>query len=692
MPSPDLLSGPMRRRLLCRLCAMMVVAGHVSLLRAEDAATPDSNSRASLLTLRQLDVFIDFEGEYTDSKVTSPPRRFPDPGRTQRNREWVLEQRVGFRFDGAFIDPSVMSFAGEISFGLTQNRFQESIDGITQTDSGTGNVLHYDLRADWLRGKPLSGSAYALRQDDRINRRFQPSLDQDRTGFGTAWAWSTEKLSIELRYDYLDTERTGNRDRANDEHYTESTLRYALDWRPSDDHRLRLAYEHAETNQEYQGLPDSFENSRDLLNIDHEWRLDRNREHFLRTQLYWQEESGDFARDLLRFGPQLTLQHSETLQTRYTYQLNRERYDGLDITGNRLDFQAIHQLYTNLTTTVDVFALYEDIDDDVDTTAYGGSVDWQYNRKNPYGHLHANLALAYDTEDVDGNDGTRIILNEAHTFRDPFDVFLRNRNVVIPTIVVKDAAGTRVYRTGVDYLIFQRGNVVELRRLRTGLIDEGDTILVDYQYRTPASGRLDTIRVDFSIEQRFRRGLTPYYRLSYRNQEDEVSTGFARRADRTNHHRIGVRYEQERYTLGAEFEIFDDTIDPYDAFHLDGLYHILQSPDHVMNASARLSRLFFEGGIDDRNVTLVDATVDHRWRLSREWSWIDRLSYRWEDDSIDGITQGWDVTTGLEYVSGPLTAELTFEYDRLDLPDSTQDDVGVFVRVRRELIDVLARR
>jgi hypothetical protein len=40
---------------------------------------------------------------------------------------------------------------------------------------------------------------------------------------------------------------------------------------------------------------------------------------------------------------------------------------------------------------------------------------------------------------------------------------------------------------------------------------------------------------------------------------------------------------------------------------------------------------------------------------------------------------------------GDLASELTFEYDRLDLPGSCEDDFGVYFHVRRELPDVLGR-
>jgi hypothetical protein len=376
----------------------------------------------------------------------------------------------------------------------------------------------------------------------------------------------------------------------------------------------------------------------------------------------------------------------------YKYQFNRERYAGLDIETQRIDFQLVHQAYANLTTTVDLFGLHEDIEDDINTTQYGGSVDWQYNRRNSLGHFYGNLALAYDTEDVSGDNGRRVVLDEAHTFRDPFAMVLRNRNVILGTIVVTDTTNRRFYRIGVDYTVIPQGSAMRVRRVRTGQIADGDTVLIDYQIRTPTDGQLDTVRVDFSIEQRFTGGLTPYYRLSYRNQEDDVSTGFPQRADRTDHHRLGINYEAKRFNLGAELEIFDDTIDPYDAFHVNGLVHLLQHPDHTLDASTRWSWLTFGGGLDDRDVTMIDVELDHRWRLSDALSTVERVAYRFEDDSVAGDTHAWDLTAGLEYAMGDLTGELTFEYDRLHLPDSEEDDYGVYFMMRREFPDVLGSR
>ncbi len=646
--------------------------------------TPDQ-TKDRLLTLNQADAYVEVRGTWDYTKVKRSGFRDSPKRRTQINREWGFQERIGLTLGGVYIDPHFITFQTDFSFGLAQDRFEERTDFTQRSDTDRGFLINYDARINFFQGRKISGSVYGLRRDDRINRRFQPTLTDQRTGFGTNWGWQHGDISLDLTYDFLRTNRRGNRQALDDEKFTENTLHIEFEWQVSDRQQLTVSYEHAINEQNFQGSQRSFETTRDLFIVEHELAFGDNGQHRLETRLRWQEESGDFARDIFEIGPQLTLKHSDALQTSYKYQLNRERFSGLDVDTQRLDFQLVHQLYSNLTTTVDVFGLYEDIENDINTTQYGASVDWQYNRRNPFGHLYVNLALAYDTEDVSGDNGTRVVINEVHTLRDPIDIILVQRNVVVGSIIVTDTSNVRIYRPGLDYIVFEQGNVMRITRIRTGRIVDGGTILVDYRFKTPANGSLDTVRVDFNVEQRFTGGFTPYYRLSYRNQEDSVSTGFARRADRTDHHRLGARYERERYTLGVEYEIYDDLVEPYDGFHLDALWHVMQGEDHTVDASSRFSRLLFNGGLNDRTVTLIDLEVDHRWRLRESLSTIERMTYRYERDSSRGITQGWDVTAGLEYAMGDLTSELTFEYDRLGLPQSVEDDFGVYFRMRRDI-------
>ena len=643
-------------------------------------------------TLNQIDAFLEIKSQFDQVRVRNDGRGRFGGDRRQTNRDWRVEERLGFRLAGTIVDPKFITYHGEFSFALTQDHFDEDAPFVKRSDSDTGYLLTYDMRVGLFQGKPLSGSFYGLRVDDRFSRRFQPTLNERRTGFGTSWYFAHDRLPMEITYDYLETDRTGSADNRDDEHFTESTFHYGAQWLISDHQRFKLSYDHSQTKQEYQGSARAFETTRDLWTLEHELDFGDKQQHELRTLIHWQEESGDFARDLFEFGPQLTLRHSDSLQTSYKYQFNRERFERLRVTQHRAEFQFVHQLYSNLTTTGNAFGLYEHVDDDIETYQYGASIDWQYNRRNPLGHLYTNLRLGFDNEDVRGDNGRRLVLNESATFHDPIAITLRNRHVVPVSVVVTDSSNRLVYLLGIDYVLVRHGVWTRLARIRTGRIADGDTVLIDYQYETPADGQLDSLRVDFGIEQRFKNGWTPYYRFSYRNQEVDFSSGFAVEPDRTDHHRVGVKLERERYHLGAEFEIFDDTIEPYDAFHLDGRYSFLRTLEHSLEGAARLSRFFFEGGFDDRNVTQIDLELDHRWHVSSSLSTTHRIAYRWEDDSVDGDTNSVDATAGLSYAVGDLSVDLTVEYDLLDLPQSKEDGFGVWLTVRRDFPSLFGTR
>jgi hypothetical protein len=152
-----------------------------------------------------------------------------------------------------------------------------------------------------------------------------------------------------------------------------------------------------------------------------------------------------------------------------------------------------------------------------------------------------------------------------------------------------------------------------------------------------------------------------------------------------------VRYQKNRFGAGAELEVWDDSIEPYEAYHLNVSYRILQQGRHTLDATGRYSRYFFDGGLDNRSVDWLDLALDHRWQIRRDFSTFERFNYRWQDDSIRGTTNGWDVTAGADYVIGELTAQLSVEYDRLEVPGSIEDDLGIYLRVRREFPNVLGR-
>jgi len=679
------LARPVRWRAVLLVVAGLATGGTAF---AQSRHREPERIEPGLLHLHRVDADLEFESTIEQFRVRSK-NGSGVANAHQTNRSAIHEGVLTLRFNGDIVHPYLVDFYGSLGLGFSHSYFREERFGRNDTSHGGGYLTEFDLRADLFKNKQVSGTVYGQRGDDRIARLFLPSLHEQRVAYGTAWSYRSDPILMELAYDRTDTQRYGNRMQRDDEHITEDRLTYSLDWTIDKDQKLQLDLEHSRRRQEYQGSRFKFDTRRDQLKLDYDLAFGSRRQHRFVTYVRIQEESGDLARDLIEIGPQLILEHSENLSTSYSYQFTRERLDGFEVDQHRGDFQLTHRLYKNLTTTIDVFGLEERTEDAVETTQVGASVDWQYVRKNPYGQLTAELRLAGDSERTRGNNGNRLMLNESGTFRDPLPLYLVKPHAILASIFVTDVTGRIFYRLGTDYAVIWVKDRVALWRIPTGRIVNGQTVLIDYRYRTPANGQIDTTRIDFNIEQAFDSGWTPYYRLSFRDQDVDRSTGFAFRADRTDHHRLGVRYAAPRWSASAEYEIYDDAVDPYDAFHLTGQWNALRSPTEMLDLRGSFSQYFFDGGWDEREVSEVNLSAVHELRLNDFWSTSLASTYRWEDDSIRGTTNALDLEGVLAYRRENMSLELSLEYDLLRIAGSREDGLAAWINLHWELEDVL---
>lgn len=655
---------------------------------AQQKKRPAERIEPGLFHLRRLDASVELRGTFEQFRVRSKDGLGQTNAR-QTNRTSLGQGLLTLNFAGDVVHPYLIDYYGSLGLGFSESRFREETLFSTDSDRASGFLSEFDMRADLFRTKPISGTVYGQRGEDRIGRLFLPSLRERRTAYGTAWVFKHDVVPMQLSFDHFETIRTGNRDRFDDERIVEDQLRYTLDWNIGEHHKLKLDYEHNRTQQRFQGSDFDLDTRRDQVRIDHSLSFGSDHQHRLVTFARVQEESGDHARDIIEFGPQLTLQHTPDLSTYYAYQFTRERMGAIEVDLHRADFQIRHQFLHNLTTTFDVFGLEERTDDDVETSQGGASIAWNYVRNNPYGQLSAELRLAGDSERTRGVNGTRLIVNESGTFRDPLPVYLVKPDVAATSIVVTDSTGRMVYRAGVDYALTRTRNRTALYRIATGRISNGQSVLVDYRYRTPAKGRIDTTRIDFSIQQAFSWGLTPYYRLNFRHQEIDSSTGFAFIPDRTDHHRLGVGFQRPRWSIKGEYEIFDDAIDPYDAFHLSGNVQAIRDDRQSLDFRAGFSQYLFEEGIDDREVTEVNVSAHHDFQIDDYWSTSLRSTWRWEDDSVRGTTNGFDMAGSLAFRRGYVTVELTLEYDLLRIAGSREDGMSAWLTLRWDFKDGL---
>lgn len=653
-----------------------------------DESPPSSRIQPGLLHLRPTELAIELEGSYERRRVRSTRADRFDT--VQRNRDWRFSESIRLGLAGDLVDPNFIRWDSSLKIGLLQEHYDERFNGVSRSDGETGLLLEYDLSLDVLPTKPVSLHAYARSARDRVPRRFLPSLLDERREAGVSLHVTHGIWTGEVGFEWSDVDRTGSRRDLDDEHLTRSRFFTDHRWTFRDGHSLRIAFDHEREESEYQGSLTSFDTRRDQLRIEHDLAFGAQQRHRLDTYFRWNNEQGDLARDELEFVPRLTFKHSDKFQTIYRYSYYRLEQDAIEIRRHKVDLQAVYRPDDRLRISGDLYGLHEQVEDDVETYEAGGSVDASWRSPTSRGTFLANAAFTFDRQRTSGSVNDRPVFAEARTLDPTRPTFLRNADVHRLSIRVFNATRTRLYIEGTDYLVYVVGRRTYLTRRLSGRIVDGETVLVDYRFRIPLGSRVDSYRADLRLEHEFTGGLTPYYAFEIRRQYADGSRGTPVFTDNTERHRFGMRFDQPDWSVTGEVELFNDSIEPYDAFQFTTRATLARTAGYTLDAAAQASYYDYKGDFDPRNVWWVELDLRNEMRLSPTLAAQLNTAYRWEDNSRDGETSAVDLECGLQYQRGYLTVELTVEYDLLRIRDNRDEGFGVWLNVRRDLSHLFA--
>ena len=669
-------------------CSIAAVCCAVATARAEvpQAHPPDEPApRPPFLHLDYFEADLQLQSRYERQRVSDRQRALLASRRSyhQRNTLLQFEETMGLRLGGDVIDPGFLSFDADVRLGLDQQRARERRDNRSLHDYNNGWLSQYDIRLDLFTNKPISGSFFVEQEDERVSRLFLPSLEHDRTRYGTSWQWLTEHATMRLSFERTRDKYLGQADEFDDENLRETALRYESEFQLGEHHDLHIDAEYARLREQYQGNFRDFAATRSWLGLYDVILFGAKQQHRLETNLYYQEEQGELGFDLLEVGPQLTLTHSDVMQTRYKYQFSRQTFDGITIATHRADFDLQHRLTEDLTTTLELYGQREFAEDSADLCNLGGSVHWNYRRPNPWGRLSAHLGYWYDYERIQPRNGTHIVLNESHRLRDPLPSYLNRPNVILSSLVVTSIDRQRVYQLGSDYTVIRRYDRTALVRLPLGWIDDGDSVLVRYLYTVRDGRTTQTHQIEARIQQDFEIGLTPYYAVTVREQNLDQSDPLGFEPNRLNRHRLGLTYRRQSWSAGAEFEYNDETIEPYTAGHFTADWAPLAGPIDQLDLTFSFSQFCFRHHVG-RDATLLDVRLDYRHNFNTRTSLRTAAAYRFEHDTISGDTYGLDLESEFEYRIGQLTLSLAVEYDNLRIASSNEEGLAVWFKIRRD--------
>lgn len=652
------------------------------------AGPPEVGRQVAPMSLENLSLELGFEGSYEERTVKSRSPAFPLPSTRQINKARRFEETLGLQASGNIGGEDVVLFDVGADMGLSQEWYSEQGQWPNRNHDPHGDLLEYDLRMTALPRGKISADGYAQKLDSRVPRMFLPSLDRTLERYGGDVLINDAAFPMRLSFEHLDEELNSRVGRTSDnEKRAQDSFRYEGAWQISRRQSLRLEYEYNDRHEQYAGSPSRFDTRRNYLALNHVWRLGEDEKSSWENLIRWQDETGDLGRDNLELASRLRLQHTDKLATNYALQHLQDHFQRLETETDRAEAGVTYQFDQALSATLQGYGFEQRANESADYRELGSLANLTYSKDNDLGRLSANLSYNHtNTESRHGNN-RGIVIGEAVTLVDPLPSFLAHTDIDLFSIVVTDATRLRTYLPGRDYLPVRVGRYTSLQRLPLGAIADHQTVVASYTYDVRDDYGVQRDRVDLRIQQDFKFGLSPYYAASLQDEDIDRDRFLSFRERDINRQRLGATYRRPRWSMGLEYEYNDDAIDPYQAVHGNGDLILFQTAAHQLDGKLTASRFWFDGACDlaAHDTTLVDTGVTYRSLLARDLEANASAMYRYEDDSLYGVTHGVDLTAAVDWRIGRFTLRFEAEYDMLHLPGSADDSFGFWIKLKREI-------
>jgi hypothetical protein len=601
----------------------------------------------------------------------------------RKSETTVFEERLRLKTEGDIYHPDLLFYNAVLGFGLAQQRLNSD----EESDRSSESLNDYNIFAQLLRGKSYPTTFYASKSEELIPRQFLGSLRTERYNRGAALSLRSRDWPMTFQYTASETDQDG-------------LLSLERDFFERDDERFRYSVNHDfgelshlnididRTSVSQRSIGASIETDTDRYTILHDLIFGSDEQHRLDSFFNYTDQSGSFDFENLQWNERLRLQHFDNFLTNYELRLTDSKRDAdinKEIRG-QVGFE--HRLYESLVTTSNVFVSKTDFEStngfetDGDFKQRGGTLAFNYRKKNPWGTLTSTytMSLIEQSGDVGG-----IVTDESHIVNDPLPVILNRTNIDTSSIVVTDSTGLYTYTQGDDYIIEEINGQVQLEIIIPGTnlpnISDGQEILVDYKVLIEPDRQEDTFRQNFTIRERFQNGLSVYY--AHRRQEEDVSSEImVITPDEYTVNTVGTDYTLKGLFLLAEYSDEDSTQVPSTSKKLLGRYSWPINSDTNISMRVINQWLTFSEP-DKRDVELFKTGTEVFSRLTNEYTISARADYRDEDDTRFGITRGFQFSSELKYNFRQLSVLAGVEFNVLDRRSDEIDSSFLYFRLKR---------
>lgn len=614
---------------------------------------------------------IVFDAEQRDETWSDP-----DPGSRFDRETTLLQSSVESSFRGSVYHPNLLEFLLRAQVGLDS----EDSSGTPGQDYSNGETFlqSYTANLMFLREKPYAFQVTADKGTFRRDYDFFSTVQVDVQRYGVTGGYRAGKFPVSFYVSRLE-ETIDDEDHPSvlNEDMAGGSIRNVR----TTEEFTELTYRHSRYDRQ-EGDAYRVDSSDDTLRLTDAEVMGQKNQARLNSNLTWYNLDSSL-------GPYQSLYLQEWLANKLTpnlestcrYDFSRNERDEAVSEDHNGSVGLRHQLYESLVSSVGVRggrSSDESEGNSLDKTIYGVSAGEDYTKRlGAWGRLTAGYHVRVDQERWSGSGSSLDVIGESHTLFDGSVTLLSYPVTDLSSIQVRDATGTRIYLSGLDYTLVAHGDRVEIQRTFGGAIPNGATVLVDYDSSASSSSDFTTFGDDVSFRLDAMDGLFSLYGRYGRQQ---YSGDGAPLDQAYNDAVLGVEANWQWFRVGAEHEIFDAAETPYDATRLFQTMICHPTADSTINLDCRQTWIAFTD--ENRDDEFYQFIARYQVRLTRFLSLNaegGRQYSREYGDDRDATT----VRAGADFALGKLTVSASYDRQQEDYRDEDRDRRVVHLKIRR---------
>jgi len=430
-----------------------------------------------------------------------------------QSKKPFFKQSLTFRNKGYVVSPKILEFNWNATMALTQEKYSSA----DYHHKSNGTFLNGFFNASFFKKNAYPFILSWSRDKDRLAFDYGGTTRFDIEKFHSTFIANKLFLRSVLRADMVRLDEEWSQ-------VDRSTLRNIR--RRNLNYNGKHQGEHANFSLDYK-----FTDLKDYRITDRSYTL---HDAFMRYTYLFSKNTDDGWHSNVRFYHRKGLLNYQNIRADNSIQFklplgfsNRYLYNYSDTRSNEhhsrmhIAYGALsHQLYQSINSHIGGGVTRNSMSGGEESSY---SYDWgiNYTKRIPFsGKIQIGYKRARGKTKREIQSTLFPIVAEQHLIFGEQPVFLNERNIILSSIIVYNEAGDLIYEEGEnkDYVVEEIENMVSIRRTPFSRIEEQQSILVDYTFRTMPSVTFGTSLNSFNSSLSF-----DYLQLYYRVNRHEQS-------------------------------------------------------------------------------------------------------------------------------------------------------------------------